>query len=294
LSVILAAEEFSVSVVRPNGKGRVDLTRRVSKRRLFLEQLEDRRLLTVSVAGLGAGSASTSITNDAVDFPTSLEAQAPTGSLIYDSTASGLVASADTIENLLVDLDDGQTVSIVVTTASSLQATITLQGPTGVPLAAAVASSAGETVRLNAIPIATPGSHSLVVRGVSGTTGSFTARLVLNAALELEGPGGSSNDTIAAAEDIDASWIALGAGAERGAVIGLADSSSSVVGPDEFGYEATAVPFEFDDIRPTGNPALTDTDDGTVQLSATDLPGFNFSFYRESCLRHSANSTWHR
>ncbi len=252
-------------------------------RHLFLEQLEDRRLLSVS-AGSGslAGTAAQSVTSDAM-FSTSFEPRRPLGSLVYDATISGNVSAADAIENLLVDLDAGQTLSISLVPEASLQATVTLTDSAGTPIGSAVADTAGQTVVLNAIPISSAGQHNLLVRGVAGTTGTFSGRLVLNALLEEEGRGAAANNTIATAENLADSWIPVAATAgERAAALGSADGSPDVVGPDGFGYEAIVVPFEFQDIRATGVPVLTDVDDEVVQLTEVELPGFAFEFYGES------------
>ncbi|MCA9241234.1 MAG: hypothetical protein KDA37_13585 [Planctomycetales bacterium] len=50
-------------------------------------------------------------------------------------------------------------------------------------------------------------------------------------------------------------------------------------GPDSFGYEAEAVPYEFEDISATGTVELLDVDDSSFALTAADLSGFEFEFY---------------
>ena len=50
-------------------------------------------------------------------------------------------------------------------------------------------------------------------------------------------------------------------------------------GPDAFGYEATSVPFEFENIASTGALVLADVDDATFRLRDTELAGFKFDFY---------------
>ena len=57
--------------------------------------------------------------------------------------------------------------------------------------------------------------------GAAGTTGAYNFDAFLNPAAEDEGLLGSRNDSSATAQDLDASFLPLGSGAEwRGAVVG--------------------------------------------------------------------------
>ncbi len=80
-------------------------------RRLSLEMLEDRRLLSIQ------------------PFPVPLAAVGPAGSLAYEGTVEAEIAAADETDGFTVDLDDGQTVTIVVDPEATLQPTIALSLP---------------------------------------------------------------------------------------------------------------------------------------------------------------------
>lgn len=51
------------------------------------------------------------------------------------------------------------------------------------------------------------------------------------------------------------------------------------IGPDSFGYLASQVPFEFQDISTTGTRILTNRNDATTQLTDAMLGDFQFPFY---------------
>ncbi len=82
------------------------------------------------------------------------------------------------------------------------------------------ASAAGETAILQTVPVAAAGAYMVTVSGAAGTAGQYTLEITLNAAQELETGGGPANDTMAAAQDIDGSFLALTGNADRGAVAG--------------------------------------------------------------------------
>jgi len=95
----------------------------------------------------------------------------------------------------------------------------------------------------------------------AGSTGGFTIRLLLNAAIEAEHHVGPANDVPAAAEDINSSFIDLGApGAERAAVVG------QVGGPPAglFGADGPGANFVLVD-RATGAPTVVATNVGNGQ-----------------------------
>ena len=162
-------------------------------------------------------------------YPTPLTPVAPSGSLIYDPSISGVIGAGDS-DSFTLQLDDGQTLSVVVTADAALQAEVLLFGPGDTPIGSAAAAVAGQEVVLQTVPTSGNGTYRVSLRGIGGTTDTYSLRIVLNSALEAESHGGAANDSIATAQDLDGSFTDLGvAGAERGAVLG-----NSAIGTTDF------------------------------------------------------------
>src|SRR5262249_21588042 len=98
----------------------------------------------------------------------------------------------------------------------------------------ATASAAGQDVVLQTVPAASAGIYTITVGGVGTTTGGYTVQVILNAAQETEGHGGATNNTLATAQNIDASFISLGPSASRGAVLGTTDTGVQTVSVSDF------------------------------------------------------------
>ena len=79
---------------------------------------------------------------------------------------------------------------------------------------------------LQTVPISAAGTYSVSVSDLVGVSGSYTLQLIVNAAGELESHGGSANDSLATAQNIDSSFISLGGISSRGAVLARADSTT--------------------------------------------------------------------
>jgi sugar lactone lactonase YvrE len=154
-------------------------------------------------------------------YPTPLASTNPQGSLIYDPTVSASIGFVGDTDSYTVRLDPGQTATLVVTGASSLQAGVDLYGPTGNHVAGTTASASGAAAVLQAVPITMGGTYKITVSGANNTTGTFSVQLILNAAAQKERYGGPSDDTITGAQNLTNSFINLGNGASRGAVLGF-------------------------------------------------------------------------
>jgi len=190
-----------------NPKGHVN----GNDRRLFLEPLEDRRLLS------------------AVSFSTPLWAVEPLGSLVYETSASETIATAVDSDTFDVNLDSGQTITLVVQPEAGLTASVELRDPTGSLLGAATGSGPGSDVVLQTISTTDAGNYIATVSGAGGTTGDFSIDLILNAAVEIEQHGGPNNNALASAQDLDEAFIGIGPGqAERAAVVGRAAPGEQV------------------------------------------------------------------
>lgn len=207
-----------------------------------------------------------------VAYPVPMTPIAPLGSLIYATEAESFVQSSSDSDSFTIDVDPGQTISVLLTPISSgLVGSVELTDPDGASLALATASGPGESVVLQTVAAVEAGTYTVVVSGDGGSTGRYTTEFVVNTALELETHGGPSNN--GSAQDIDASMVQLLKGATRGAVLGTAD------GPGN--YEASAVLFEFEDISATGNVVLTFGDD-TFRFINPATDGFEFDFYGQT------------
>jgi uncharacterized repeat protein (TIGR01451 family) len=152
-------------------------------------------------------------------YPTPLAGELPSGSLIYDPSVSGTISGGNPSDSYTLALDSGQTLTVLVTPAAGLQPSVAVYDPANSLLGTATAGAAGSAALLQCVPVASAGTYTFVVSGASGT-GSYTARATLNAALENEAYGGAANDTIATAQDLSSTAVALATGADRMAVLG--------------------------------------------------------------------------
>ncbi|NQV31708.1 MAG: DUF4347 domain-containing protein, partial [Phycisphaeraceae bacterium] len=154
-------------------------------------------------------------------YPVPLEAKAPLGSLIYDPFVIGTVFTSGDTDDYSVTVDANQTFTIVVVDPSeTLQPAIELFDSGMTLLSSASSSIAGEPAVLQSVSATAAGMYTLRIGGQTDSTGSYRARLILNAAVEDESFGGPNNDDLASAQDLDASSIPLDAGGDRLAVIG--------------------------------------------------------------------------
>jgi sugar lactone lactonase YvrE len=153
-------------------------------------------------------------------YPTPLGAENPLGSLIYDPTVTNVISYACDTHSYTLNLDPGQTLTAAVTAGATLQPTITLSDPTNTVIGTVSAAAAGKDAVLQTIPITQGGTYTVTVGGAAGSMGLYTTQLVLNAAVENEMHGGPSDDTIAGAQDLSGSFLNLGVGGSRGAVLG--------------------------------------------------------------------------
>jgi subtilase family serine protease/methionine-rich copper-binding protein CopC/type 1 glutamine amidotransferase len=177
-------------------------------------------------SGQGDPAADDFVLNFVVDaagnlaYPVPLTPKTPLGSLIFDPSVRGAIHVADDSDGYAVSLDAGQTVTVLMTAGEDLQGSIELRAPDGTSLATAIATMPNEEVVLQTVPASAAGTYQLLIGGVASTTGGYTARLILNAAVEMESHGGASNDDLASAQDLSGSLLDLGGGVQRAAVLG--------------------------------------------------------------------------
>ena len=143
----------------------------------------------------------------------------PLGSLVYESLWDDQVAVAAQTPSMTFELSAGETLAVVVEPGATLQPAVELSH--GGTLLKGLTTGAGVTALLQAVTIPEDGTYTLAVGGQQSSIGSFTARIVRNAAIEAEAYGGAVNDRAAVAQDLDGGFLALaGAGSQRSAVAG--------------------------------------------------------------------------
>ncbi|HQR41927.1 MAG TPA: hypothetical protein PLX97_04570, partial [Gemmatales bacterium] len=208
-----------------------------------------------------------------VPLPTPLTSLNPAGSLIYDPVVSGRVNFASDVDSFTVNVDPGQTITILMTpTQATLQPTIELRDPSNSVIGSASAGAANQNALLQTVAATSGGVYTIRLSGAGGSIGNYTFEVTLNAALENESNlPGSGNDSLANAQSVNSSFITLQtalATAQRGAIRGTTDV---------LGYSVAAVPFAFEDISSTGTivAGLTNQDDASVSTNI----GFSFPLY---------------
>jgi hypothetical protein len=146
-------------------------------------------------------------------------------SLFVEGLTAAITPAADT-DSFTVQLEPGNTVTVVFDPSTTLRGAIELFGPGGESLGIATSAANGADAVLQTIPtLAGPGLYRIEARGVSATTGAYSLFVILNAAEELESHNGPTNNTIATAQDLSNSFLALTSDVSRGAVSGRADGA---------------------------------------------------------------------
>ena len=154
-------------------------------------------------------------------FPTPLLPVVPSGGLIYQGSVDDAIAAAAETDTYTLTLDGDQSIALVAhPSAPGLQPTITLSGPDDTVLAAVTAPAPGADAVLQAFPIQQAGTYTFSVSGESSSTGAYTLQAILNAGVEREDHGGPANDTLSAAQALDATAVPVGGANDRLAVLG--------------------------------------------------------------------------
>lgn len=142
------------------------------------------------------------------------------GSLIYQALGEGTVEPDDT-RVVLTELDSGQTLSLIVEQQNGLRTEVQVQAPDGSIVG--TATSTGEVVTLENVPIENGGIYRILLSSLDFTDGHFDIEMLLNASLEDEIHSDVDNDTFANAESIETQSFDLsmpGVDADRIAVLG--------------------------------------------------------------------------
>jgi len=174
----------------------------------------------------------------------------PLGSLIYRtaSASSGAILPVGDTDDWTIELNPGQTLSVLLDPSFSLAGSIEIIAPDNTTVGSAIGSVTNQTVLLQTAPAVVGGVYTIRIGGDSGTIGQYSFEIIVNAALEEETYGGPSNDDTGSAQSLESSFISLPNGATRGAVIGQTDPGSDIY-------------------------SLTLADNQSVSIAATSLTG---------------------
>ncbi|HEX4792574.1 MAG TPA: M36 family metallopeptidase [Humisphaera sp.] len=169
-------------------------------------------------------------------FPSPFFAEIPAAPLIWERTTTGTIAPAGDSDSFTLNLDAGQTLSALVSAAdgSELRPKIDLLDGSNQLIASASAGAAGQPAILQTGAIVTGGIYTLRVSSLAGTLGNYSIRAILNAAVVTQNAGGPAGNSIAAAQNINGSFVSLGKGATRGTVLGQLDENGTVIAADDF------------------------------------------------------------
>lgn len=216
-------------------------------------------------------------------FPSPLSRIEPYGSLAYRGDQDGAITVGDSGDEYTLQLDAGQTITLVAEPNPSLRPGVAILDSNEVSLASATAAAAGQNAAIQTFRVDAAGTYTLRVSGVDGSTGDYHLLVYLNTGLEEESLGGAANDSLASAQNLETSFRDIGGGGQLATVIGGTDANGCSL-PDGFGYEACLIPFEFEDISSTGTPVLAvdADDDAEFSLKGGSLSGFTFDFYGQT------------
>lgn len=165
-----------------------------------------------------AFSASYTLDFSTTPFPTPLKSIAPAGSLIYDGSQVGIVSPGGDSDSFSILVDPGQKITVTVDPAATLRPVVELYRGTAL-IASATAGSAGLEAVLQTVAtqgqlgVMGPGptTYIVTVRGAGGTTGGYTARMILNAAVESESHDGATNNSRPTAQSLDPAFLSFNA-----------------------------------------------------------------------------------
>ncbi|QEG41240.1 CARDB domain-containing protein [Roseimaritima ulvae] len=197
---------------------------------------------------------------DTTAYPVPLEPIDPLGSLVFGSDVTGAISSDTDLDAFTVDIDAGQQVSLALVPDGALIGTVELVAPDG-GSTQAVASAAGDAAVLQNVLAVEAGTYTIRVGG-TGAASNYTLQLVLNATLESETYGGAANNDTSFAQEINDSFIELPGGADRAAVLGIADGIDFQEAQTQTGnvFSGNVLAFNYDNApTPAGSASLTIT-----------------------------------
>ncbi|MGE5611925.1 MAG: Ig-like domain-containing protein [Bacillota bacterium] len=191
---------------------------------LVAEALEQRMLLSLPTAAQATAWA---------PFAPGL----PAGSLVSQSVATGTLPSPSDAAALPLRLQAGQQLSLLLQPSSTLRPELAVLDPAGTCLASRISPVTGQGVWVQTLPVPTSGTYQILLRPASGS-GDYTLQASLNAARETETLTRLANNNPATAQDLDGSFLSLGANAQRAAVLGSGDNPGPLLLQADFSLDA--------------------------------------------------------
>jgi hypothetical protein len=152
-------------------------------------------------------------------LPTPVQSVSALGSLVYTTSATGVVLPTGDHDTFTIDLNAGQHLTIDATTGSTFDAHILVKDPTNHIIAHGDGAVAGAEVVMQSIPITNEGTYQIVVSGLLDTLGYYSMKVILNAALELSAHGGPSNGTQGSSQDLTNAFTGVGFNGESIATV---------------------------------------------------------------------------
>ncbi|MEZ6190658.1 MAG: CARDB domain-containing protein [Phycisphaerales bacterium] len=148
-------------------------------------------------------------------LPTFYEVGPSGGRVHTHDPLRGAIGEASDVDTFVLDADAGQKLSFrLKALAPELQMHVRVLDPGGAVLLDTVASAAGDSLLIQPTALPVSGQYVIEITSAAGV-GGYELQATLNAALQVAG-----NDSIANAQSLDGSAIALGNGAEHLAVTG--------------------------------------------------------------------------
>ncbi len=177
-----------------------------------------------------------------VDAPTrsineSFLPRLPIGGQIYESAEAshGVILGSGDVDDWTLNLDPGQTLSLIMETTAGLIPMIEVLSPNGTVLASASGASINETLILQTIVIDSHLLYTIRIRGMQESTGDYSIRLYLNTVLEEEAYLQSANDQISLGQSIEEDYLEFRGGGKRAAVIGqIANGINQEIAQEDF------------------------------------------------------------
>jgi subtilisin family serine protease len=150
------------------------------------------------------------------------------GSLIHEQTWSTSINSAGQTRDYYLSLDAGQTLTVISQPTGALAPTIQVRNPSGTLIG--TGTIIGTSSVVSSLAIGGAGIYRITFGGSGSSTGGYNARVLLNAGIEGETLGGAANNSLASAQNLDLTALALGSrGADRLAIVGTMPSSTGNV-----------------------------------------------------------------
>lgn len=173
--------------------------------------------------GNGDGSGGDSLVYDFKLEPATVQVL-PAGSMIYEQQFPGAIAAAQEVDRYFIDLDAGQTLMVTMQGSGALVPSIQIRDPNNVLIGSG--GGAGSIAKTAVLPVTLAGRYEIALSGAANTTGTYQTQVLLNSGWEAEEMGGPTNNTLATAEDIDGTALALGNQSSRLAVRGSMQPAS--------------------------------------------------------------------